>query len=230
MDDDSERIRSMLVERSRRISVAGVVDAVSDATNGPRTTRPTWLGSLRAARAAVSVMLVAAFALALVAVTLTARGRTEVGSATPVGLYQSEDPVGEGPVGASVCVAVRLTDDAFRTGNLTLWWWMVGPKGCRTSNSGVVSGPAKIAAVPLSGSLGLPARVGYRVDYDLQLIPDGSETLTFTLDVQGSPSGAKAILARKGSASSGSAVQFAAVPDISVDEPGSEPPPTPRHP
>jgi hypothetical protein len=64
----------------------------------------------------------------------------------------------------------------------------------------------------------------------VQLIPDGSERLTFTLDVQGSAPDGKAILARKGSASSGSEVQFAAVPDISVDEPGSKPPPTPRLP
>jgi hypothetical protein len=220
----------MLIERSRRTSVADVVDAVSDATKGPRRTRPTWLGSLRAVRAAVSLTVVAGFALAMLAVTLTARGRAEVGSAPPVGLYQSEGPVGEGPVGASVCVAVRLTDDAFRTGNLTLWWWMVGPKGCPTSNSGVVSGPARIAPVLLSASSDLPARVGYRVDYDLQLIPDGSETLTFTLDVQGSAPGGEKILARKGAASSGSEVQFEAVQDISVDEPGSKPPPTPRLP
>src|ERR1700674_1723312 len=110
MDVDSERIRSMLVERSRRTSIASVVDAVSDATKAPRTTRPPWLGSLRAARAAVSLMVVAGFALALVAVTLTARGRAEVGSATPVGLFQSEGPVGEGPVGTSGRVAVPLAD------------------------------------------------------------------------------------------------------------------------
>ena len=205
-----------------------------------RWIRATWSRSVRAVRTAASAFAIVVVTIGVVLVAVTARrgaetrgtetGGTETGLGPPVGLFQSESPVGAGPVGANTCVALRLTDDAYRTGSVTVWWWVVGPAGCRSSTSGVVSAPARLTSAPLSATSDLPARVGYRIDLDLELVPSGSETITFTLDPTRSNPGSQAIIAYKGTDTSGSAFEFAPVVAVSVDEPGPAPPPTPRQP
>jgi hypothetical protein len=173
------------------------------------------------------VMCVAAVAMLLVAITV--RLGPDATGGPPVGLFQSEDPVGTGRVGATTCVALRLTDEAYRVGTVQVWLWLVGPAGCRSSTSGVVPAPARITSVPLAAGRGLPERLGYRVDLEIQLLPGGSETIAFVLDTARNP-GSQAIVAYKSAGASGSAVELTPVETITVDEPGAPPPPTPRQP
>jgi hypothetical protein len=230
MDVDEEQLRLMLEARGRRTSVASVADSVRLVTRNQQARRFTWSRALETVRMLASVFVLFVVTAAVVIVIVNIRRATEGGQAMPVGLFRSETPVGTGPGGMNICVAIRLTDDAYRTGSLTVWWWTRGSDGCRSSASGVVPAPARLASVPLSASLGLPDRVGYRVDLELQLVPSGSETVTFTLDAARPNPGSQAILAYRGVGTSGATFELAPVASISVDEPGTATPPTPRQP
>lgn len=178
---------------------------------------------------AASGLVICVAAVAMLLVAITVRLGPDATGGPPVGLFQSEDPVGTGRVGATTCVALRLTDEAYRVGTVQVWWWLVGPAGCRSSTSGVVSAPARITSVQLAAGRGLRDRLGYRVDLEMQLLPGGSETIAFVLDTARSP-GSRAIVAYTSADASGSAVELTPVEAISVEEPGSAPPPTPRLP
>jgi uncharacterized membrane protein len=150
-------------------------------------------------------------------------------AAPPVGLFQSEGPVGTGPVGSKICVGLRLDDEAYRTGATEASWWQVGPTGCRTSVSGVIASPVKLVQVSLPATDALPARTGYRVELELPLVPAGTETVVFTIDTGAAAPGG-GLRAYPGPGVSRSGVLLALVPALDVREPGTGPPPTPGSP
>jgi hypothetical protein len=224
---DEEQLRLMLERRSKRTSLAGVAGSARIATSTPQTTSGLRRFFERA-RVATSFSLVLVVTVAIALVAVSVRRGSDVGIG-PVGLYQSEAPVGTGAVGANTCVALRLTDDAYRSGTVTVWWWLKGSHGCASSTSGIVAATARLAAVQLRADGGVPNRTGHRVDLDLQLVPSGSEMVTFTLDSARANPG-QAMPAYKGVGSGGQPFQLTAMSSLSVDEPGTTSPPTPRQP
>jgi hypothetical protein len=191
--------------------------------------RRRWVCLAKQPIAALGMLGIVA-ALAIGAVTVVGRRGADAGPRTPIGLYQSEGPVGTGPVGRRTCAALRLDAAAYRAGRVVVWWWSVGPAGCTSSSSGIVSTEARLTTVRLAASSDLPDRTAGRIDLELRLIPDGSEVVTFTLDLLRGDPEARSIIGYRGSTASGSVVEFKPVATISVAEPGHEPAPTPRQP
>jgi hypothetical protein len=150
-------------------------------------------------------------------------------AARPVGLFQSDHPVGTGSVGSRTCVGLRLDDLAYRTGAVSIWWWLVGPAGCHSSTSGLTASQAKLVPVSLPGTSGSPDRAGYRVELDVPLIPTGSESVLFTLDPDVATPG-QGVPAYPGPTVSQSVVLLVPVPELDVRGSGGEPAPTPRSP
>jgi hypothetical protein len=186
--------------------------------------RRRWVCLAKQPIAALGMLGIVA-ALAIGAVSVVGRRGADASPRTPIGLYQSE-----GPVGRRTCAALRLDDAAYRTGRVMVRWWSVGPAGCTSSSSGIVSTEARLTTVMLAASSDLPDRTAGRIDLELRLIPDGSEVVTFTLDLLRGDPEARSIIGYRGSTASGSVVEFKPVATISVAEPGHEPAPTPRQP
>ena len=146
-----------------------------------------------------------------------------------VGLFQSERPVGVGRVGTKTCVGIHLDDATFRTGTLDVTWWSVGPAGCHTSSSGLMTSPARLVPVTLPGTSGSFGRPGFRVEFDVPLIPAGTETIAFTIDPEGALPG-QGIPAYAGPSASGEPVLLSPVLGLDVQAPGGASPPTPGTP
>jgi hypothetical protein len=177
------------------------------------------LGALATTFATIAVAIaIAAFAL---------RGPSIGSAQPPVGRFQAEHPVGLGRIGAETCVMVELDDQAYQTGTVSVWWWLVGEKGCRTSVSGPMATSAELAAVNARGPAGVASRVVYRVSFVLQLLPSGTEEVVFTLDPgQGSP-GPDRLAAFRGADVLASNLTFDRVDTLDVVEPGGPNIPTP---
>jgi hypothetical protein len=155
---------------------------------------------------------------------------TSSASAAPlVGLFQSDRPVGTGPVGSKTCIGLRLDEEAYRTGTTEAWWWLVGPAGCRTSTSGVTAFQVRLVQTSLPATGASPARIGYRIELDLPTLPSGSEPIVFTIDPQ-IPTAGQGVWAYPSAAPSGTGVLLAPVTALEVQQPGSGPPPTPGSP
>lgn len=174
------------------------------------------------------------FAVAAILALVTSSCQTT--SSTPdrttgplVGLFQSDSPVGVGPVGTKTCVGFRLDDATLRGRTLDVTWWSVGPAGCQTSSSGLVISQARLVPVTVPGSSGSVGRPGYRVELDVPLIPTGTETIAFTIDPEGA-SPEDGIPAIAGSTASGAPVLLERVQMLDVRTPGGQSPPTPRTP
>ena len=185
-----------------------------------------FFGGLRSPLGAVATMA-ATVALAVALAAFAIRGPSAGSAPPPVGMFQAEQPVGLGIVGSETCVSVELDDQAYTSGAVTVWWWMVGEKGCRTSVSGPMATKAQLHAIDLTGPAGLVPRTGYRISFVLQLLPSGSEEVVFTLDPgQGSPSPDR-IAAFSGADITTSNLTFDRVDKLDVAEPGGPNIPTP---
>lgn len=225
--DDEGTIREAMSIRAARADVATVAAQLADVTNLPQDAgRPTVLRRIASpinglATAAVTVgaaVLIAAFAL---------RPASTGATQPPTGLFQSDRPVGLGDVGSEICVAVALDDRAYETGEVTVTWWELGDKGCRTSTSGPMATAARLVTASLQGPGDAPSRSGYQVSFVLQLLPSGSEEVAFTIDPgQGTPD-ADRIVGFRGTSTTAPDITFERVNHIDVVEPGGPDIPTP---
>src|SRR5258705_7077282 len=221
MEIDDERLRTMLARRAGRQSVTAIVDGLNHVTGGDQDRR-SWkpFGTLRATFGAAATVLVA---VVIATLAVTTRQIPTVGSTPPVGLFQSDVPVGTGAVGSKICIGLQLDDHAYQARSTTIWWWLVGPRGCRTSTSGVTAADATITPVATTDADGLPSRMTYRVELVLQLLPSGTEVVAFVLDPDGAPPGTKGLQTYAGTSVSKSPLLLTPVSALAVDEPGNGP-------
>lgn len=230
MDFDDDHLRRMLAGRASRTpstAVTGVPQSVVGAPQGSPWIARLPLGSIRTAAALIVV--------ALGAIAVTSLGRFSVSSpglTTRVadGLYQSASPAGVGPVGSKTCVAIRISDESYKRGVVDVWWWTVGPSGCRSSMSGPSPAIATLLPVALPSIEDLPDRTGYKVALELELLPSGSETIEFILDPDRSKASTGQVIATRGAEPFGATLSFDSVAALTVAEPGGTPIPTPRLP
>jgi hypothetical protein len=120
-----------------------------------------------------------------------------------------------------------LTDAAYRSGKVKLWWWAPDRGGCRTSTSSPMESTAKLTVVQLPGAGLLGERPGLRIELELQILPSGTETLAFTLDPLRAGDVASELRGQAGISPAGRSISFRAVSALDVALPGGVPAPTP---
>ena len=231
MDPEESAIHDALVVRAGRSDSMMVAAELRDVTDLDQN-RPidAWLRRLATpirALATTTAVLVVAGAIVIIALRPAANG----GPATsPIGLFQGQQPVDIGVVGSKTCVAVKLDDDAYRSGVATAWWWQIGVSGCQSSVSGPMPVSAKLRPVALIGPGDLRSRTGYTVEFVLQLLPSGSERVAFTLDPGQGPAESNAVAAFAGDGPAAANNAFDRITKLDVTEPGGPSIPTPAIP
>jgi hypothetical protein len=223
MNVRDEDLRAMLSARSNR---AGWIDAdrlVAESVDRPlpRAARPA-ITALRDAGRSLGLIIVV---VALIGVAVSAQGAAQ---ARPVGIWQSRLAVGTGEVGSRTCVALNLSDDAYKTGQVSVWWWAPGQGDCRTSSSSPTQAVAQLTPVSLPASGSGALRSAYRVQLDLDLLGGGSERVEFVLDPLGQSAGAGRLAGSAGADLGGRPLDFTRVPGVDVAPPGGVPAPTPE--
>lgn len=211
-----DEVRSMLLSRAARSRFNDSSALVSGALARPRT-RAVPVGSLAGALAVLVIVLGVS--------TLLRAGIG--GAAKPVGLWQSDRAVGTGAVGSEMCVALELSDAAYRDGTVTIWWWQHGDGGCRTSESGPMASSASLTPVQLPAAGSTAARPGYAVSMTLALLPAGEETIRFLLDPTIDGAGNAHLSGLRGQAGTEGEVTFRLVQRLDVAPPDGLPAPTP---
>lgn len=211
-----DEVRSMLLARAARSRLTDSSALVSGALARPRT-RAVPVGGLAGALTVLVIVLGAS--------TLLRPGVG--GTARPVGLWQSDGSVGTGAVGSEMCVALELSDAAYRDGTVTIWWWLRGESGCRTSESGPMASSASLTPVQLPAGGSRATRPGYAVSMTLALLPAGEETVRFLLDPTIDLAGNSHVSALRGEAGTEGEVAFRLVQRLDVAPPDGLPVPTP---
>jgi hypothetical protein len=226
MHPNDDNLRLMLISRARRAPTVDLGDMVDQATKAPPEGRWSRIGRMASLlRDSAAMVVLAGLLVTALSVGVWAHfgGST---TALPVGLWQSEQPVGTGAVGSETCVAIELTDATYRSGRVRVWWWLMGSADCRTSTSGPMETTATLTEVRLPGAGALAERTGFVVELELQLLPSGTETVAFTLDpmrVQSTSS----LVAYSDRNQSGRVLLFTSVRSLDVQQPGGTPVPTP---
>lgn len=208
---DDDALASMLRARSRRATF--VYDGAALSITYPRQTH----------RAPATSTLILGTALLSVALVVGAWVQGGSGRNTrPTGVWQSEQTVGTGDVGSDTCVAIELTDTAYQSGRVSLWWWAPGTGGCRTATSSPMKSAASLTLVSVD------AHEVARVELTLDILPEGTETLAFVLDPTRVGKDESKLLGNAGGDGGGRELAFSAVPAPDVELPGGGPAPTPE--
>jgi hypothetical protein len=221
MKPGEQDLRTLFATRANRSGWADVDGMVERAMSHQPT--PV-LGKARLAIDAIGaltrgVLVLVVLAIVGFAVALQSGSRTP-----PTGLWQSEGPVGTGIVGSNTCLAVDLTDPAYKSGAVTVWWWAPdeGKTDCRTSSSGPMEAIAALESVQLG------VRTAFRIQLDLELIGGGSESVVFTLDPSAVATDGVSLAGFAGEGPRGRALNFSLVHGLDVTPPGGVPAPTPH--
>ena len=214
---DDEALTSMLRARSRRADFA--LDAAAFTATLPQQNR----------RAPTTSTLVLGTALLSVALVVGAWGLSGSGrDPRPTGTWQSEQTVGTGPVGSDTCVAIELTDEAYESGHVQLWWWAPGKGGCRFATSSPMESTASLTSIQVSGITPVDSHEAFRIELTLDILPEGTETLAFVIDPSRTGSDETKLLGDGGAAADGQPLSFVSVSAPDVELPGGGPAPTPE--
>lgn len=222
-------IHAMLDSRARRLRPESVVEAarrIADTSNA--TLRSPIFQRIRLAGALAAAATVG---MVILFVLIQPGLRTGPGAGSPrlfqPGIYQSSRALGGDGVAEHLCVAIALDDRYVRPTPVGAWWWSAAATDCRQAASGVVAQSFIVTPVELPSTGPLPARTAYLVSFEIQLLPAGTQAVTFTLDPAARTSQSDPVPARIGPSGSAS-VDFALVSALQVEVPGGSPLPTPQ--
>lgn len=226
MKPEDQELRTLFLARGNRtgwVDVDGMVEHAMESRPSPV------LAKLRPALSALGNLsggILVVVVLASIGVGALLLGGVQ---SPPTGLWQSKAPVGTGVVGSKTCVAVDLSETAYKTGDVTLWWWAPGEgeSDCRTSSSGPMEAVATLASIPVADAALGTERSVFRIQLDLELVGSGTERIEFVLDPFRKAADAASLAGFAGADLGGRALEFNRVQSLDVTPPGGVPAPTP---
>lgn len=227
MKFDDDDLRTMLSQRASRLSPDFVRNSSRDVVGrSAHSGRKPW-SVFRGASAAVGAAVIIGLAVFIVIERNATSLPASTGQTIAPGIYQSLRPVGNGPIGSQLCVALNLATSYATATPSSVWWWDASPMDCRLSVSGVVPGRATLTPVALSPSGSLHERTGYRVQFEMAMLPSGTYRVAFTLDPAARASDSQPIPGFTETATGEVMVEFQPVPKLEIQEPGGTSIPTP---